>query len=51
MIAVFNTTPLISLAAIQKLNLLQQLFKSIYIPQAVYYEIKAKHLHWLLMNV
>ncbi|OUD13830.1 DUF3368 domain-containing protein [Thioflexithrix psekupsensis] len=43
MIAVFNTTPLISLAAIQKLHLLQQLFNSIYIPQAVYYEIKAKH--------
>jgi predicted nucleic acid-binding protein len=42
-IAVFNTTPLISLATIEKLHLLQQLFKSIYIPQAVYYEIKAKH--------
>lgn len=43
MIIVFNTTPLISLAAIQQFHLLQQLFKTIYVPQAVYDEIKAKH--------
>lgn len=38
MIVVSNTTPLIGLAAIQRFDLLQQLFGEIYIPQAVYGE-------------
>ncbi|MCP4696563.1 MAG: DUF3368 domain-containing protein [Gammaproteobacteria bacterium] len=42
MIIVLNTTPLISLAAIDQLLLLQQLVGEVHIPQAVYEEIKAK---------
>jgi predicted nucleic acid-binding protein len=42
MIIVLNATPLISLAAIGRLALLQELFGEVYIPQAVYTEIKAK---------
>lgn len=38
MIVVSNTTPLIGLAAIQQLDLLQQLFGEVYILQAVYDE-------------
>jgi predicted nucleic acid-binding protein len=39
---VSNTTPIISLASIGQLSLLPELFGKIYIPQAVYYEIKSK---------
>jgi len=39
---VANTTPLISLASIGRLDLLRQLFGTIAIPYAVYREIKAK---------
>ena len=39
---VSNTTPIISLASIGQISLLTDLFGSIYIPQAVYQEIKAK---------
>ena len=39
---VSNTTPIISLASIGQLSLLADLFGQIYIPQAVYQEIKAK---------
>lgn len=39
---VSNATPIISLAAIGRLELCQQLFGQISIPQAVYQEIKAK---------
>jgi predicted nucleic acid-binding protein len=39
---VTNTTPLISLAAIGKFSLFQQLFETIIIPQAVHDEIKVK---------
>lgn len=42
MIIVSNTTPFISLASIGQLSLLQKLFKKIFIPQAVYSEIKMK---------
>lgn len=38
---VSNTTPLISLLKLNRLNLLQQIYSSIYIPKAVYYEIEA----------
>jgi predicted nucleic acid-binding protein len=38
MIVVFNTTPLIGLASIQRFDLLQQLFSELYIAQAVYDE-------------
>lgn len=37
-----NTTPIISLASIDKLNVLKELFGEILIPQSVYNEIKAK---------
>jgi len=40
--AVSNTTPINSLASIGKLSLLPELFGKIYIPQAVYDEIKSK---------
>lgn len=39
---VSNTTPIISLASIGKLNVLKELFGKIIIPQSVYDEIKAK---------
>ncbi|MBC6473906.1 MAG: hypothetical protein GDA48_14770 [Hormoscilla sp. GM102CHS1] len=39
MIVVSNTWPIISLAAIGQLNLLQQIYSNIVIPQAVYNEI------------
>ena len=42
MIVVSNTTPIISLASINKIDILKSLFKKIYIPQAVYDEIKSK---------
>lgn len=39
---VSNTTPIISLASIGKLDLLKELFQEITIPESVYHEIKAK---------
>lgn len=39
MIVASNTSPLINLAAVSHLNLLQELYGTIYIPQAVYDEI------------
>ncbi len=42
MIVVSNTTPIISLASIQKTHILENLFSEIIVPQAVYAEIKAK---------
>ena len=39
---VSNTTPIISLSAIGKIEILRDLFREIIIPQAVYEEIKAK---------
>ncbi|MBN1558799.1 DUF3368 domain-containing protein [candidate division KSB1 bacterium] len=42
MIVVSNTTPIISLASIRKIEILKSLFGEILIPQAVYDEIKAK---------
>ena len=39
MTAVSNTSPIINLAAIDQLTLLQQLYGHIIIPQAVYHEI------------
>lgn len=39
MIVVSNTSPIINLAAIGQLDLLQQLYQKLTIPQAVYYEI------------
>lgn len=42
MIVVSNTTPIISLACVQRLNLLERLFGRIVIAEAVYREIKAK---------
>lgn len=42
MTTVSNTTPLISLSSIGKINLLQELFGEIVVSQAVYSEIKAK---------
>ena len=42
MIIVANTTPIISLASIGRLDLLEKLFGKIIIAQAVYDEIKAK---------
>ncbi len=42
---VVNTTPIISLAAISHLHLLEKLFGKIIIAEAVYQEIKAKQSH------
>jgi hypothetical protein len=42
MIVVSNTTPIISLASIQQLEILERLFGEIIVPKAVYGEIKAK---------
>ena len=39
---VVNTTPLIALANIGKLDLLKQLYGEIYIPNAVLWEIKSE---------
>jgi predicted nucleic acid-binding protein len=39
---VSNTTPIISLSSIGKIEILKELFQEIIIPQAVYEEIKAK---------
>lgn len=39
MIVVSNSTPLISLAKINRINLLQKLFKEVLIPNAVYNEV------------
>lgn len=39
MIVVSNTSPIINLAAIERLDLLQRLYGTILIPQAVYHEI------------
>lgn len=42
MIVVSNTTPIISLSSINQIELLKKLFGKVYIPQAVYDEIKSK---------
>jgi len=42
MIVVSNTTPIISLSSIGKINLLKKIFYKIYVPTAVFNEIKAK---------
>ena len=42
---VSNATPIISLASIGRLSLLTDLFNKVYIPQAVYNEIKYKKSH------
>ncbi len=42
MIVISNTTPIISLASINRLDLLEKMFSKIVIPEAVYNEIKAK---------
>jgi len=42
MIVVSNTSPIINLAAIKQLELLQYLFGRIIIPQAVYHEIAVR---------
>ena len=42
MIIVSNTTPIISLASIGKLDILKELFNQIIIAETVYNEIKAK---------
>ncbi len=39
---VSNTTPIISLSSIGKIEILKDLFQEIIIPQAVYNEIKVK---------
>lgn len=39
MIAVSNSTPIIALSKIEKLHLLKDYFKEIYIPEAVYEEV------------
>jgi uncharacterized protein len=41
---VCNTTPIISLSSIKKVELLKELFNEIHIPQAVHNEIKTKKL-------
>lgn len=42
MITVSNTTPIISLSSIGKIEILRDIFQEIIIPQAVYDEIKSK---------
>ena len=42
MIVVSNTSPIINLAAIGQLDLLQYLYDRIIIPQAVYHEIAVR---------
>ncbi|MCK4796569.1 MAG: DUF3368 domain-containing protein [Spirochaetes bacterium] len=39
MIVVSNSSPIINLSQLDSLNILKKLFKKIYIPQTVYYEI------------
>lgn len=39
MIVISDTTPIITLSKIKRLDLLQKLFKNILIPQAVYSEL------------
>ncbi len=43
MITVSNTTPIISLSAIGKIEILRDIFEEVIIPKAVYDEIKSKH--------
>jgi hypothetical protein len=42
MIVVSNATPIISLASIGRIDILRHFFDTVYIPQAVYNEIKSK---------
>ena len=42
MIVVSNTTPIITMYSIGRLDILKEFFKNIYIPRAVYDEIKSK---------
>jgi predicted nucleic acid-binding protein len=42
-ITVSNTTPIISLSSIGKIEILRDIFEEIIIPQAVYDEIKSKY--------
>ena len=42
MIVVSNATPIISLASIGQIDILKHFFDKVYIPQAVYDEIKSK---------
>ncbi len=42
MIVVSNATPIISLASIGRIDILKHFFDKVYIPQAVYDEIKSK---------
>jgi predicted nucleic acid-binding protein len=42
MIVVSNATPIITLASINRVDILRHFFEKIYIPQAVYNEIKSK---------
>lgn len=43
MIVVSNSTPIISLSCIGNIGILKSIFGDIYIPNAVYYEIKSKN--------
>ena len=45
MIVVSNATPIISLASIDKIDIFKHFFTKIYIPQAVYDEIKSKKVY------
>jgi len=42
MIVVSNTTPIITLSCINKIDIFKKFFENIYIPKAVYTEIKSK---------
>jgi len=42
MIVVSNATPIITLASINRVDILKHFFESVYIPEAVYNEIKVK---------
>ncbi len=42
MVVVSNATPIITMASIDKIEIFKEFFKNIYIPRAVYDEIKAK---------
>jgi len=44
MIVVSNTTPIISLASIGKIDILKHFFDKVYISRAVYDEIKSKNI-------
>ena len=46
MIVVSNTSPLTNLAAIGKFDLLQKLYREIYIPEAVWNELNAQGRQW-----